>query len=79
MRKIICKVLEFVFPAMCEKVIRMRLDRANAMNAMLRVSSELREKGCRSDEIDNELYGALRAYENGLYKISQCRANVVRV
>ena len=79
MKKIICKVLEFFFPAVCEKVKRMRLDRVNAMNAMLRVSSALREKGRQADEIDNELYGALRAYEFGHYKISQCRANVVRV
>ncbi len=79
MRKIICKVLEFLFPAMCEEAMRMRLDRANAMNAMLRVSAALREKGRQPDEIDNELYDALSAYEHRHYKTSQCRANVVRV
>lgn len=79
MKKIICKVLEFLFPLQCAKVMRMRIDRTNAMNRMLRVSAELREQGRAADEIDNELYDALRAYESGLYKTCHCRANCVRV
>lgn len=81
MKKIICKVLEFLFPVVCEasrrRVSSRRSARAHAMDAMLYASSRLREDGKGVDTINYYLDVALLLYRDGSYH--QCTNYASRI
>ncbi len=74
MKKIICKVMEFLFPAACaahrRRAALMRAERTAAMDAMLRASRKMREDGRSVEHINGLLGYALWQYRKGRYE--QC-------
>lgn len=67
MKKIICRIIERVFPEQVKRIKETNRARRTAIQAMLDASHELREKGCGTNRINYKLDWALDAYEHGRY------------
>ena len=72
MKKILCKVIELVFP---EHVKRIKAEQAerraakrSAMQQMLDADLTMRANGCTTDWINEKLHNAVRMYDRKLYQ-----------
>lgn len=74
MKKIICKVLMFLFPEKCEasrrRVAARRAERVAAMDSMLAASRRMCDKGRDRNFINESLRTDLGLYNRGHYR--QC-------
>ena len=63
MKRIICRIIELVFPNETAKIIARRTAKRTAMQRLLDASRHLRVSGLDTNETNRALRGALRAYE----------------
>lgn len=74
MKKIICKILEIVFPVETARVRAERIAKRDALQWLLNASHELRANGYETNRINARMNCALRLYERGRYE--HVRANL---
>jgi len=68
MKKIICRVIERLFPEQVAKIRETNRARRAAIQVLLNVSGGLRRSGCTTSETNRALRSALSAYELGDYE-----------
>lgn len=68
MKKIICKILEIVFPGETKRIKAERTEKRTAMQRLLDANRELRANGFGTNRINDELRLALSAYKCGKYE-----------
>lgn len=68
MKKIICKILEHVFPGETNRIKAERRAKRDAMQELLDVSRKMRERGFCTNTINDRLDPALKCYKRGRYE-----------
>ena len=68
MKRIICRIIELVFPGETNRVKAERRAKRTAMQQMLDADHALRANGYGTNRINEKLRGAVRMYERGSYK-----------
>lgn len=74
MKKILCRVIERVFPCETNRIKAGRLEKRTAMQQMLDADCAMRANGCKTERINEKLRAAVRLYDRGHY--SQVGANI---
>lgn len=75
MKRIICRIIERVFPDQVKRIRETNRARRRAIQMLLDASRFLRGSGCDTNETNRALRGALNAYELGEYERVGERAN----
>lgn len=68
MKKIICKILEIVFPGETNRIKTERRAKHDAMQELLDVNRKMRERGFCRESINDRLDPALNCYKRGRYE-----------